>query len=270
MHGSGSAWPRRQDYRAAVGPGNDTFTFANTGTLGGKVVGGGHTTKDTVDLSAKVGAVAINLQTNSVTGVAGTVTGVNSFVGNDGTAGANTTFTGGNAGSAYVLTGVNSGTIDGTSSFAGVGNLVDGSGNDSFVLSGGTLIGSIDGGAGTNTLTGDNVVNTWGITAPNTGTVTGISGGFSNIQNLKGGTNTDTFTLASGVATFNGSIAGCGGTDTLGTTDGKNTWVITGAKSGALNTSTVFSGIEKLTDGTRTVHVFWLGWWRWVMLLIFR
>ena len=99
-------------------------------------------------------------------------------------------------------------------------------------------------------------------------TVSGMNG--TSMDSLVGGSGNDTFTLASGVSTFNGTIAGGGGTDTLGTTDGKNTWVITGAKSGALNTSTVFSGIEKLTDGTRTVHVFWLGWWRWVMLLIFR
>ena len=63
--------------------------------------------------------------------------------------------------------------------------------------------GALNGGTGTNTLTGDNTANTWTITAADAGTVTGITGGFTNIANLTGGTGTDSFTLSGG------SLSGC-------------------------------------------------------------
>ena len=62
-----------------------------------------------------------------------------------------------------------------TGGFTNIGNLIGGTGTDSYTLSGGTLSGSIDGGlTGVNTLTADNVANTWTITGTDAGTVTGI------------------------------------------------------------------------------------------------
>ena len=81
-----------------------------------------------------------------------------------------------------------------TGGFSNIANLVGGTGTDSFTLSGGTLSGAIDGGVtGVNTLTGDNVANSWTISGTDAGSVTGIGGGFSNISTLIGGTGDDTF-----------------------------------------------------------------------------
>src|SRR6185503_6956244 len=134
--------------------------------------------------------------TGSFTG-GGTFTNVESFTGNDAVATANTTLTGLDAGQTFTLTGANDGTA-GTFSFTNVGNLTGGAGNDSFVLNGGTLSGSINGAGGANSLTADNVANTWTVTGAGTGTVTGVSGTFSNIQDLTGNANTDAFVFQAG------------------------------------------------------------------------
>jgi len=65
-----------------------------------------------------------------------------------------------------------------------------------------------------------------------------------------GGAGTDTFTLAAGLSSFNGSIAGGGGSNTLAATDGVNAWSVSGANAGTLNASTAFSGIQNLAGGT--------------------
>ena len=61
-------------------------------------------------------------------------------------------------------------------SFVNIQTLTGGAGNDAFALNGGSLSGALDGGLGTNTLTADNVANSWAITALDGGTVTGITG----------------------------------------------------------------------------------------------
>ena len=83
--------------------------------------------------------------------------------------------------------------------------------NDRFLLAGGTVSGSIDGNIGTDFFTADNVASEFVITGLDQGTVTGIGQGFTNIDNLTGGTADDTFTLASG--TLTGAIDGSTGTD---------------------------------------------------------
>lgn len=111
------------------------------------------------------------------------------------------TISGGSAGSLAGVSGV-----AGTFTFSNIQNVVGGSGADSFTLAGGTLPGSVNGGGGTNTLTGDAVVSTWNVTGANAGAVTGVTGGFSNIQNLVGGNANNTFVFADGgsVTTLNG------------------------------------------------------------------
>ncbi len=106
-------------------------------------------------------------------------------------------------GMTVTLSGNNTGSITfsgqaGTLSFSTMQNLISGSGNDTVRLQGGSLTGNIDAGAGNNTLIGDNVSNTWIINAMNGGTVTGLSGSFSNFQNLTGGTALDTFNFMPG------------------------------------------------------------------------
>jgi hypothetical protein len=71
----------------------------------------------------------------------------------------------------------------------------------------------IDGGAGTNTLTGPNTATTWSITAANAGTLTGGLA-FKNVQNLTGGSARDVFRFATGGA-LGGKISGGSGTNWL-------------------------------------------------------
>src|SRR5207244_3042933 len=80
------------------------------------------------------------------------------------------------------------GNVTGVGSFTGIGSLVGGSNADRFQLAGGTLSGSVTGGGGVNTLAAGNVANTWTVTNPDAGTVTGVAGGFVTIGNLTGGT----------------------------------------------------------------------------------
>ncbi len=112
----------------------------------------------------------------------------------------------------FNATGSNAGTVTGVATVAGnftynnMQNINGSSGADNFILSGGSF-GNINGGAGTNSLTADNVVNTWTITSANGGSVTGVSGSFVNIQNLIGGTTTDNFNFNPG-ATISGLVDG--------------------------------------------------------------
>src|SRR4029079_18127790 len=90
-------------------------------------------------------------------------------------------------------------------------NLVGNAQTDTFTLNGGTLSGSVDGAGGSDTLIGDNVVNTFVATAANGGTATGVTGGFSNVENLTGNAQADTFRLTGG--TLSGAVNGAAGTD---------------------------------------------------------
>ena len=169
----------------------------------------------------------------------------------DGTTAANDSIIGG---SAYIVTGADLGTVD-TIAFTNVGNLTGSTGADTFTLAGGTLSGSIagGGGAGINTLTGDNVANTWTVTALDAGTLTGVTNGFSDIDNLIGGTDTDGFTLVGG--TLSGSIAGGGGAgvNTQTGDDVANTGGVTGDDSGTLTGITSgYTDIDNLVGGSDT------------------
>ena len=200
-------------------------------------------------------------------------------------AGGTDTLTGDDVANNWSITGTDSGTLNG-GGFSNIENLTGGSAADDFILAGGTLSGAIDGGGGSDTLTGDNVANAWVLTTANAGTVTGIGDGFSNIGNLIGGTGSDTLTgedvanswsitgtdsgtlngigfsdfenLTGGAAeddfilaggTLSGAIDGGGGSDTLTGDNVANAWVLTTANAGTLNGDD-FSGIEALTGGT--------------------
>ena len=101
-----------------------------------------------------------------------------------------------------------------------------GDGNDTFAFeNAGFLPGSINGEGGTNTLQGDANGNIFTVTMPNEGTLTDsdagmankITDGFSNIQNLTGGADDDTFAFeASG--TLMGTIDGGTATSETGDT----------------------------------------------------
>lgn len=95
----------------------------------------------------------------------------------------------------------------GSGSFTNIQHLIGGSANDTFSFLGGTLSGTINGGAGSNTIVGDNIDNQFMITSNNAGTVTSLGGTFANIQNLTGGTENNTFTFANN-ARLSGNVDG--------------------------------------------------------------
>ena len=117
----------------------------------------------------------------------------------------------------------NSGTVTSINGFSNIENLEGGTQSDRFELIGGTLSGTIDGQNGEDTFAGDDVNNTFTVNGSNSGTATGING-FSNIENLEGGTQSDRFELNAG--TLSGTIDGQGGDDTFAGDGADNTFTI--------------------------------------------
>lgn len=98
--------------------------------------------------------------------------------------------------------------------FTNIQNLTAGTGDDRFFfVTPGSLTGLIDGGAGNNTLYGDNGGRTFTVTGGGAGTVSVIlPAGFTNVQNLIGGTGADTF-IVNAIGAANMTIAGVQGAD---------------------------------------------------------
>jgi len=101
------------------------------------------------------------------------------------------------SGAAFTLSGVESGQVIGSIFvFSSVENLTGGVGNDTFALDGGTLSGTVNGGGGSDTIfVNDNTGRAFTIDGPNEGDVADITGGFTSIENLTGGSGVDTFDL---------------------------------------------------------------------------
>jgi hypothetical protein len=213
------------------GTGNDTFDF-NDGTVTGTINGGtaGTNTLDYTNLTAAATTTITGIGTN--VGFQGTTTSTAGFdnitvltgSGNTDTlngqnAAADWTVNGG--GTSYVSGGrtltfsamenLNGGSGADTFDITGAhtGNLTGGAGADSFTLNGGTITGSITGGADTDTLIGS---NTYVVTGANAGTAAGVSAGWSQIENLSGTAGVDTFTMNVG-STLSGLMNGLGGAD---------------------------------------------------------
>jgi hypothetical protein len=189
---------------------NAAATWTISGSNSGSYLAGGNTLTFN-----SFGSLVGNVNTDSFMLSGGTLSGsIDGAVGTDTLAGSTT----------YIVTGPNSGTATGVAGgFSNIENLAGTAGADSFTLSGGTLLGTIDGFGGTDTLTGDSVSNAWTITGGNSGTLTGVGTGWSNIENLVGGTSTDSFTGAGGSVGGTISDGGGGATTLIGTiTSGGN------------------------------------------------
>ncbi len=167
-------------------------------------------------------------------------TDIEQVIGANGT-GANNVLQGPNLDADWQVTGTNSGSLyyddaSQVTTFSSFKSLVGGSGNDAFQIVGGSLQGSIAGGAGVNTL--DYSLFTAGhisvsLTGANAGSVGngGLTRGFSAIQNLIG-------TGATG--TSGDSLTGANSTTTVN---------LTGADSGNVNGTIAYSGIANLVGG---------------------
>ena len=171
------------------------------------------------------------------------------------------------------ITGADDGDLNTTTTsqvtFNNIENLTGNTTQDDFVFNGGTLSGDIDGGVNSssivfNSITGDAVSNVWTIdTADDSGTVTRLSGRFSNIGNLTGNIGRDDFTITGDVA-LTGSINGVGGSAGGNTTDdplknsltintaSDNTWAISSEDSGTVTSGVAgtFSNIQKVKGGS--------------------
>ncbi len=228
----------------------DKFIFSG-GNLTGKIDGQGGL--DELDYSLLNTALSITLSnTGTVDGFQGTealISGgfdnINSLIGGTD----NDTLVGSSNNNTFNITGADIGDVDGNITFSFIENLSGGDGDDSFILNGGTLTGKIDGLDGNDTLTGDNLVNTFEVTSLNSGNATGIAS-FSNIENLIGNANTDSFILNGG--TLNGSINGQDGNDTLTGDNLVNTFEVTSLNSGNATGIASFSNIENLIGNANT------------------
>ena len=109
----------------------------------------------------------------------------------------------------------------------------------------------IHGGDGNDTVTGPNADITWTITGDGAGSAKNEYLRFDAVERLVGGTGSDFFNVTGGSMpgfdTNAGLEGGNGaGTDTLAGPETDNTWTLTGAGAGNLNTKTTFAGLENL------------------------
>ena len=182
--------------------GNDSFNFVDTGTLTGNIAGG--TGTNSLNYSGYDSAITYNLQNSTITGLTGSITDIQNFVGS-----ANSdTIIGRNSGTSFNITAANAGNVDGQLVFSSVENLSGGTGNDTFTLVGsGSLSGVVDGVSGYDTLSYNGYGSAVSITLSNLeangydGQANGLSS-FSRIDNLVGSTHVDSLTGLNTAATF--------------------------------------------------------------------
>ncbi|MBT3378802.1 MAG: hypothetical protein HN406_24585, partial [Lentisphaerae bacterium] len=210
------------------GAGIDTFQVSSPGsvatieggagldalTLLGGTVGTytGGADDATIDFSGDTVATTVTLSGSK----AGSGTNVTTFTGVSGITGAGAAdIIEGTAGvDAFVVNGANDGTVQDIA-FADFGVLRGLGGGDTFAFTdSGTLGGDIVGGDGNDEVVGDADGNAFVVTGANTGTLSGKTTGWSQIENLTGGAGADTFTFDDN-ATLSGAADGDGGTDVL-------------------------------------------------------
>jgi hypothetical protein len=189
------------------GSANDTFAFANGGSLSGTLDGGSGPSNDTADYSALTAPMTADLSMilnmDTIRGAAGQLN----------------TLKGANIANTWVITSNNGGTLNGGLTFVTFGNVIGGNGVDTFALhAGGSLSGLLDGGSGnSDALKGADGFNFWQITgtaATNTGLVSGVVA-FANIENLIGGAGQDWFAFVNPTAAIRGTIDGGAGLNSI-------------------------------------------------------
>jgi hypothetical protein len=153
----------------------------------------------TVDLNTGGGNDTVRLQKTSGSLVVNGQGGTNTLVGP-------------NVAETWNITGFDAGSV-GNVTFSNVQNVSGGTANDTFVMgTSGWLLGSINGGGGTDSLVGPNIGTNWYVTGANSGAI--ASTHFTGIADLTGGSGGDTFQFSSHAA-VSGTVDGGGGTNTL-------------------------------------------------------
>ena len=174
------------------GNNDDTFVFANGASVAGSIDGGGQAIRDTVNYGPATTALNISLSS---------LISIESLIGGGG----QDTLTGTNSNTAYTINNADAGAV-GTLAFSGVENIAAGTGTDSFTFTtNGFLTGSVNGGAGANTLTLSNLDDAILLTSPATvgfnGSVAAVTG-FANVTSVNGGLGFDTLTGDDAVASW--------------------------------------------------------------------
>ena len=251
--------------------GNDSFIFANSGTMIGGIVGGDGI--DTIDLSGKSATQIINLAGGSSSSFAA-MSEVERFVGGLSKA---DQLLAPNAANQWTFNGIDSGVLNGVIGFESFENLTGGSAADLFQLVGSaTITGTVNGAGGIDQL--DLSARQGGLEfrPGSPSTIVGIIGAFRTIEQVVGNGDLGTYLRGSNVATSwsttasgqivvggvtyssVGSIVGGTGIDTLVGPVATNRWTISGANTGTWQTGASvvsFSGVENLT-GNSSVDTF--------------
>ncbi|QDV51131.1 LamG-like jellyroll fold domain-containing protein [Gimesia fumaroli] len=206
----------------------DTFILLDGGQIDGTLSGGNGF--DTIDFSAVTSVVTVN-------GNDASATGVNRGIGIEKIIGDNTQdrITGANAGTNYLINGVNQGVISGIE-FEGFTHLIGNVGTDTFQFSGsGQLTGSIDG------LTGNDILDysASSVSLDLILAATGSDNGFSGAE-------------AATVASFDNinTIIGSSNPDSLTGMNDTAAWSIDGSNQYTTTNTLGFSGFENLNGGT--------------------
>jgi Ca2+-binding RTX toxin-like protein len=182
--------------RIVGGSGNNTFAFEDGATFAGTIDGGTGGT-NTLDYSAYATAVTVNLSTGAATGIGGGAAGKFSNIRN---------VTGGSG--ADTLTGdANANVLAGG---AGNDTLSGGAGDDTYVFAAGGGTDTISDAGGSDTLDYSAYTTAVAVSLA-AGTATGVTSGFSNIENVTGGSGNDTITGDANANIINGGA----GNDTL-------------------------------------------------------
>ena len=218
------------------GSDTDNFIVSDRANITGTIIDGS-AGNDTIDYSANTSAVTLTLEN-----LVNVENGIGSAADND-------TIIATNTANNWNITGTNSGDANGFN-FSNFENVTGGNDSDTFTLSTDGSVAKIDGGGGNNTLVGANTVNNWNLKDTNSGDVND-GNSFTNIQNLTGGAETDTFKVKDG-ATIANNIDGNAGTDTLDySTHSAKITVDMGARK-ATGVGGTISNIEGTVGGTNT------------------
>ncbi|MCB9939631.1 MAG: hypothetical protein H6823_15420, partial [Planctomycetaceae bacterium] len=146
----------------------------------------------------------------------------------------------------YTINGTNSGTLNGAAGFVSIENL-SGSGMFTFTAAG-SLSGAVTGTGAADTLVGDNDGNVFVVDAADAGILVGKLSGFTGIENLTGGTGSDSFTIN---VSLSGTADGVGGNDTITVAAGASIGGISGGADDDTITlgsgSTVTAGVTGST-----------------------
>ncbi|MDX1929365.1 MAG: hypothetical protein SFV81_22755, partial [Pirellulaceae bacterium] len=189
----------------------DRFTFSETGLLTGTINGGssGVGERDQLNYSSTTGPIVVDLAAK-LQPRAGLLIGLEEIVG---TSSSHDEIRGANAANAWSLSGIDTGTV-GSIRFVDIENLTGGTLADSFSLvAGGSIRGTMRGGTGVDTLIGANANNVWQVQGENTGLINAVA--YQEIENLTGGSATDTFVMNSSGSVSGVLNAGAGTTDRL-------------------------------------------------------